>query len=234
MLAHPSLGRSYRGGHASGRTDRYSITQHERWHCSLPRAVKDNGLPEHFMWACPAAQRLWTALRDRWNTLRSAGQSSSDEDFQRSVFRLRLEVIPDRLWDHPEMRRLPTPTPAGTSATHQALQAIWRLQVMATFHTLWRWRTAATEPQDLWSEQLAMAYHEGGLRAVLANPRWPRARDSAASCHTAAMIEVLRQAEPGGNSNLQLQRRPPQHNTSSFSMEGHAATRDRAAAAQSS
>jgi hypothetical protein len=165
-------------------------------HC--PEAGADGGLPEHFMWACPGAQRLWTALRNTWNTLRSERQSSSDENFQRSIFQLHLEVTPDQLCDLPEMRRLPTPTPADTSAMHQALQAIWRLQVMATFHTLWRWRTAADAPQELWQEQQAAVYHEGCLRTVLVNPRWPHTSDSAASCHTAAMVEVMRHAHPGG------------------------------------
>jgi hypothetical protein len=41
------------------------------------------------------------------------------------------------IWDHPDVARLPTATPKETSATQHAVQAAWRLQVLATFHVIW-------------------------------------------------------------------------------------------------
>jgi ribonuclease HI len=101
--------------------------------------------------------------------------------------------MPDKLWEHPEIKRLPEPTAADTSATHQALQAIWQLHVRATFRAIWKWRTAADAPEDLWTTAQAVVYHEGSLRATLASPCWHRTCDSAASSHTAALIQILRQ-----------------------------------------
>jgi hypothetical protein len=176
-------------------------------HC--PDAGAGGGRPEHFMWACPAAQRLWKALQSKWDTLRSDSRRDSETELQRTVFQLRLDTMPDWLWEHPEVRRLPTPTASDTSATHQALQAIWRLQVMATFHALWRWRTAADAPDELWTPQQAAAYHEGCLQATLVSPRWPKTNDSAASCHTAAVIDVLRQAQRGGGIAASASRLDP-------------------------
>jgi hypothetical protein len=134
------------------------------------------------MWECPAVQQLWAALRAGWAPLHSANQRGREE-FVRSVFQLRLDAMPDKLWEQPEIKRLPEPTTADTSATHRALQAIWRSQVLATFHAIWRWSTAADAPEDLWTTAQAVAYHEGCLRAALANPRGHRARDSVTRRH---------------------------------------------------
>jgi hypothetical protein len=79
-------------------------------HC--PEAGPEGGRPEHFMWACPAAQQLWAALRAGLAPLHSANQRDGEE-FVRSVFQLRLDAMPDKLWEHPEIKRLPEPTTAA-------------------------------------------------------------------------------------------------------------------------
>jgi hypothetical protein len=97
---------------------------------------------------------------------RLADQVADKHSFLHNVFSLRLDPVPSAILTHPDITRLPKPTPEDTSETHEAIQATWRLQVLATLYAIWRWRTDAEDQAAMWTIAQARAYHDGCLKAT--------------------------------------------------------------------
>jgi hypothetical protein len=161
-------------------------------HC--PNLGTPGGTSTHLLWECPRANALWGNLQAKWEDLWSPERAPSRDESKRSVFSLQLETIPDQLWVNPELARLSEPTPETTIRVHAAIQEAWRLMVLATFHTLWKWKTHPDKMEEVWTTSQAVGYHDVTLSNALAKVRWPRLGNTAgAICpHSAAAMGILK------------------------------------------
>lgn len=156
-------------------------------HCGT-RSTNEGKL-SHVFWDCPHTQQLWLNLDAARKHLWSAQRSPETEKERiSSRFTLKLASVPYKLWLHWELTRLGPPTDNDTVATHLAVQAAWRQQVLSTLQTIWKWRTMVDEEHKAWTDSEAIAYHDACLRATLHGLQWQRTRQGQATCFPAAAL----------------------------------------------
>jgi hypothetical protein len=80
----------------------------------------------HIVWECPAAQRLWNAVRSWWSRLGlwTTGTDASEREFFTAIFGLRLPRTPPRVWEMASLSQS-SRTDDAPEGPYPALQAAW-------------------------------------------------------------------------------------------------------------